>query len=70
MLVLAMEFSRCAQRARRATIIKEQTDERVQRTRARGRPKPQRGGGFASEGRNRPGLLEEQGTEGHSLKTE
>jgi hypothetical protein len=41
MLVLAMEFSRDAQRARRATGIKEQTDAGVRRTRARGRRPPQ-----------------------------
>ena len=29
MLVLAMEFSRCAQRAHRTSDINEQTDERV-----------------------------------------
>jgi hypothetical protein len=32
MLVLAMEFSRCAQRADRTTDIKEQTDEWVRRS--------------------------------------
>jgi len=37
MLVLAMEFSRGAQRAHRATGIKEQTDAGVRQARARGR---------------------------------
>jgi hypothetical protein len=61
MLVLAMEFSRGAQRGHRASIIKEQTDERVRYARASGRRSTQKGGaGVASEGRNRPGLLEEQ----------
>ena len=44
MLVLAMEFSRGAQRGLRATDIKEQTDERAQRARASGRHGAQRGG--------------------------
>jgi hypothetical protein len=37
MLVLAMEFSRGAQRGLRATDIKEQTDERTGGARASGR---------------------------------
>jgi len=37
MLVLAMEFSRGAQRGHRVTDIKEQTDERTQYARASGR---------------------------------
>jgi hypothetical protein len=42
MLVLAMEFSRDAQRAHRATSIKEQTDERAQYAGASGRRSAQR----------------------------
>ena len=44
MLVLAMEFSRGAQRAHRASIIKEQTDERAQCARASGRQSTRMGG--------------------------
>jgi hypothetical protein len=60
MLVLAMEFSRGAQRGLRATDIKEQTDERARCARASGRDGATGRAGFASEGRNRPGLLNEQ----------
>ena len=60
MLVLAMEFSRGAQRAHRATIIKEQTDEGVRCARASGRHDPNGLAGIASEGRNRPGLPDGQ----------
>ena len=50
MLVLAMEFSRGAQRAHRATGIIEQTDAGVRQARARGRPTTT-GGGPASRRR-------------------
>ncbi len=53
MLVLAMEFSRDAQRAHRAAVIKEQTDERVRCGRARGRQATPTG-----VGRRRVGGLE------------
>ena len=70
MLVLAMEFSRGAQRGHRASIIKEQTDDRVQWARARGRDctrwvSRRRVGGSES-----PRAARRAGTEGHSLKTE
>ena len=61
MLVLAMEFSRGAQRVLGATGVKEQTDAGVRSTRASGRHPADAGGGVASEGRIRPGLLDEQG---------
>jgi len=61
MLVLAMEFSRGAQRVLRATDIKEQTDERVRCARASGRHCATGAGRHRVEGRNRPGLLDEQG---------
>jgi hypothetical protein len=60
MLVLAMEFSRGAQRAYRAAAI-EQTDEGAQQGRASGRQPTKRRAGIASKGSNRPGLLAEQG---------
>ena len=60
MLVLAMEFSRCAQRAHGTAVIKKQTDEGVRWTRASGRQHLGEVAGIASEGRNRPGLLIEQ----------
>ena len=44
MLVLAMEFSRGAQRAHRATVINEQTDEGAQYGRASGRHVRSQGG--------------------------
>jgi hypothetical protein len=44
MLVLAMEFSRGAQRAYRATGINQQTDAGVRQARARGRSATTRGG--------------------------
>ena len=53
MLVLAMEFSRGAQRGHRASIIKEQTDERVRCARASGRPDDPVG--IAAEGGFAPG---------------
>ena len=40
MLVLAMEFSRGAQRVLGATGVKEQTDAGVRNARASGRPPP------------------------------
>jgi hypothetical protein len=60
MLVLAMEFSRGAQRRHPAAHIKNRP---MCRDDARGRaaePSPVAGVGIASEGRNRPGLLTEQ----------
>jgi hypothetical protein len=70
MLVLAMEFSRDAQRARRTSGINEQTDARVRWARARGRTSPRwvrrrRVGGSES-----PRAAQRAGTEGRSLKTE
>ena len=71
MLVLAMEFSRGAQRVHRTTAIKEQTDERVRSARASGRRftskkmSRRRVGGSES-----PRAARRAGTEGHSLKTE
>jgi hypothetical protein len=44
MLVLAMEFSRGAQRAHRTTVINEQTDEGAQYARASGRHSAHRAG--------------------------
>ena len=71
MLVLAMEFSRCAQRPHRATDIKVQTDEWVRYGRASGRSSVEmRTIGVASEGGIAPGCSRRAGTEGHSLKTE
>jgi hypothetical protein len=61
MLVLAMEFSRDAQRAFWTVNTNEQTGAGVQNARARGHRKHQMvNGGFASEGWNHPGLLIEQ----------
>ena len=60
MLVLAMEFSRGAQRPHRAATSQVQTGERAQYGRASGRPDLEGSAGIASEGRNRPGLLDEQ----------
>jgi hypothetical protein len=61
MLVLAMEFSRDAQRAFRTVDAKEQTGIGVRNGRARGRRN--QNGSPASRRRdwNRPGLLNEQG---------
>ena len=70
MLVLAMEFSRCALRARRTSDIKEQTDERVDWARARGRPARMAPDSIASEGGIASGLPERAGSGGRSLKTE
>jgi hypothetical protein len=71
MLVLAMEFSRCAQRALRTVNTKEQTGVGVQSGRASGRrPHTRWGGGIASEGLESPRAARRAGTEGHSLKTE
>ena len=57
MLVLAMEFSRGAQRAFGARDTIEQTGAGAQNGRASGRQTHHWvGSGFASEGRNRPGL--------------
>ena len=70
MLVLAMEFSRGAQRAHRATIIKEQTDERAQYARASGRQFTLRVRRRRVGGSESPRAARRAGTEGHSLKTE
>jgi hypothetical protein len=60
MLVLAMEFSRGAQRGNRAVHIKNRpTCRRDTHGRAAG-PRPLGRAGIALEGRNRPGLLDEQ----------
>ena len=61
MLVLAMEFSRGAQRRHRATHIKNRPTCRQGAYGASGRHPADAGGGVASEGRIRPGLLDEQG---------
>ena len=69
MLVLAMEFSRGAQRALGATGVKEQTDAGVRSARASGRRRlevvP-----AALGGKDSPRAAESAGSEGHSLKTE
>ena len=70
MLVLAMEFSRGAQRGHRATIIKEQTDERVRCARASGRRFTQRVSRRRVGGSESPRAARRAGTGGHSLKTE
>ena len=61
MLVLAMEFSRGARRAQRTAAISKQTDDRVRlRTGERPTLSTRESVGVASEGWNRPGLLDEQ----------
>jgi len=70
MLVLAMEFSRGAQRALRATNIKEQTDERARCARASGRRCATGAGRHRVGGSESPRAARRAGTEGHSLKTE
>ena len=69
MLVLAMEFSRCAQRGYRTISIKEQTDGVGGFTRASGLPT--RWGWQASRRRvESPRAAQRTGTVDHSLKTE
>jgi hypothetical protein len=63
MLVLAMEFSRGAQRGYGTTEAKKQTGDRVRYARASGHGSPNGTDDFASEGRNRPGLPNEQDPE-------
>jgi hypothetical protein len=70
MLVLAMEFSRDAQRAHRIPGIKEQTDARVRWARARGRPVTRWVGRRRVGGLESPRAARRAGSEGHSLKTE
>jgi hypothetical protein len=70
MLVLAMEFSRDAQRAFRAVDAKEQTGIGVRNGRARGRADHCWSAGVASEGLESPRAAHRAGTRGHSLKTE
>jgi hypothetical protein len=69
MLVLAMEFSRGAQRAHGTAGIEIQTDTGARWARASGRHS--RGeAGIASEGLESARAARRAGTEGHSLKTE
>ena len=70
MLVLAMEFSRGAQRGLRATDIKEQPDERARGARASGRDGATGAGRLRVGGSESPRAARRAGTEGHSLKTE
>ncbi len=69
MLVLAMEFSRCAQRGLQDADDQLKTDRRVRNARASGRRRlevvPASLGGKDS-----PRAVESTGSEGHSLKTE
>jgi hypothetical protein len=70
MLVLAMEFSRGAQRAIRG-VRSQETDRQRGGNSAGERPTfARRGSRRRVEGRNRLGLPGKTGTEGHSLKTE
>ena len=71
MLVLAMEFSRGAQRAFWARDTIEQTGVGAQNGRASGRHTHQLGGSrLRVGGSESPGTAQWAGSKGHSLKTE
>ena len=70
MLVLAMEFSRGAQRKHRAAHIKEQTDVQARCPRASGRTHLTEGARRRVGGSESTRAAHRAGTGGHSLKTE
>jgi hypothetical protein len=70
MLVLAMEFSRCAQRAMRTPHIKEQTDEWVRMGTGERPIGPSMARSASRRRAVSPRAVRWTGSEGRSLKTE